>query len=331
MLERNFEAVAEDYPGHRWQGLFQRHWPAYRRWFLGEGARSRPYYLAARRALRIHMPELLPLYEHLCELAGGGDTAARFLPLYCPPAYVSGCSQAVWPGEAPALIRNYDYDPTLLEGVILKTRWHGREVIAMSDCLWGVVDGINDAGLALSLTFGGRRVVGQGFGMPLILRYVLEFCDSAREAATVLSRVPSHMAYNVTALDRHGEFLTVHVSPDRPAVVRADPVTTNHQRSVEWREHGRATATRERERFLNFRLREASSAADLLRAFLRTPVYHVAYGAGFGTLYTAVYRPDRGASYLWPDGCWEQSFGAFQEGIRTVRYPTAATPRTQLH
>ena len=27
-----------------------------------------------------------------------------------------------------------------------------------------------DAGLAVSLTFGGRRVVGDGFGVPLILR-----------------------------------------------------------------------------------------------------------------------------------------------------------------
>lgn len=331
MLERNFEAVAEDLPGPRWEDLFQRHWPAYRQWFFSAGARARPYYLAARRALRVHMPELLPLYERLCELGGGSDTLARFLPLYCPPAYISGCSQAVWPGDEPALIRNYDYDPTLLEGVILKTAWHGRQVIAMSDCLWGAVDGINEDGLAVSLTFGGRQIVGQGFGMPLIIRYVLEFCSTAQEAAQVLSRVPSHMAYNVTALDKAGEFLTVHVGPDRPAVVRADPVTTNHQRSVEWREHGRATATRERERFLNFRLREADSAQDLIRAFMRSPVYHVAYGEGFGTLYTAVYRPGQGASYLWPDGAWEQPFEGFQEGLRRVRYPTAAGSRAPQH
>ena len=34
----------------------------------------------------------------------------------------------------------------------------------MLDCLWGLLDGVNDAGLALSLTFGGRPQVGAGFG-----------------------------------------------------------------------------------------------------------------------------------------------------------------------
>ncbi|MEZ5912154.1 MAG: hypothetical protein R3D84_07965 [Paracoccaceae bacterium] len=32
----------------------------------------------------------------------------------------------------------------------------------MSDGLWGLVDGVNDAGLVVSLTFGGRREVGEG-------------------------------------------------------------------------------------------------------------------------------------------------------------------------
>ena len=54
--------------------------------------------------------------------------------------------------------------------------------------------GINDAGLALSLTFGGRNVVGDGFAISIVLRYILEFCATAAEAAEVLSRVPVHMA-----------------------------------------------------------------------------------------------------------------------------------------
>ena len=80
-------------------------WPAYKKWFLSEGIGARQTYLAGVRALKAHMPELMPTYEKLCELAGGGDLAARFLSFYRPPLYLSGCSQAIWFGEEPMLVR----------------------------------------------------------------------------------------------------------------------------------------------------------------------------------------------------------------------------------
>ena len=95
-MELTFTAVAEDGPGPAWAELFHTLWPAYRRWYLREGIEERPTYLACRRALHRHMPELVGVYDRLCELAGGGDLAARFISLYRPPAYLSGCSQAVW-------------------------------------------------------------------------------------------------------------------------------------------------------------------------------------------------------------------------------------------
>ncbi len=332
-MELVFEAIQEAQAGPRWQAVFERHWAAYRRWFLSEGNRARPYYLSGLRKLREHMPELLPTYERLTELAGGSDLAARFLALYCPPPYLSGCSQAVWSGSPPLLARNYDYSPLLCEGVILDTRWNGRRVIAMSDCLWGVLDGINEDGLALSLTFGGSRSLGQGFGVPLILRYVLEFCTTAADAAAVLSRVPSHMAYNVTAVDRSGDYRTVFIAPDRPAVVRNVAVATNHQDTVEWHQHARATATLERERFLYSRLRERDGGPErLVQAFLRAPLYSTAYARGFGTVYTAVYHPVHGlAEYIWPNLRWQQSFTHFEEGKRLVRFPYVSGDMHRLH
>ena len=53
----------------------------------------------------------------------------------------------------------------------------------MSDCLWGLLDGVNDAGLAVSLTFGGRRDVGDGFGIPIVVRYLLEVCSDVSRRA----------------------------------------------------------------------------------------------------------------------------------------------------
>ena len=140
--------------------------------------------------LREHMPELVPTYERLCELAGGGDLEARMLSMWRPPSYLSGCSQGVWTRGEPILVRNYDYSPDRIEGTILSTGWEGRRVIGMSDCLWGLLDGVNDAGLAVSLAFGGRRVVGHGFGVPLVVRYLLQVCATVAEARAVLSRLP---------------------------------------------------------------------------------------------------------------------------------------------
>lgn len=331
-MERLFEALSEPLPGARWQGLFKRHWPAYKRWFLSEGERARPTYLSSLRAFKAHMPELVPTYEQLVELAGGGDVAARFLSCYCPPAYLSGCSQAVWQGPQPLLVRNYDYHPQLFEGVILHTTWHGRRVISTSDCLWGALDGINEAGLAVSLTFGGRRVVGEGFGVPLILRYVLEFCSDATEAIDALCRIPSHMAYNITVLDRAGRFYTVYLGPDRPARAREVPIATNHQEQVDWPQHARATATLERERFLYFRLRESDEPQRLVQAFLRSPIYSTAYERGFGTLYTVALYPAEGRlDYLWPNGHWPQALNAFDESRRLVRFPSQHQPDVMLH
>ncbi|KAB2884407.1 MAG: hypothetical protein F9K34_08790 [Albidovulum sp.] len=318
-----WRAITEADPGPKWAGLFAELWPAYRQWWLREGADARPTYLESLRALETHMPELIPLYDELCTLAGGGDLAARFLSLYRPPPYLSGCSQAIWPGKEPVLVRNYDYDPRAFESVVLHTSWLGRTVMGTSDGLWGLVDGMNDAGLAVSLTFGGRRVVGDGFGLPLILRYVLQTCTTAEEAGRALARIPTHMSYNVTVLDRKRNYLTAFMAPDRPAAITHAAVATNHQERVEWDAHARMTATVERERFLLQRLTlHVEPEEKFIAAFLRRPLYSSAFDRGFGTLYTAVYRPRKGEMELrWPRAAWPLNLHAFEEGTRRIVTP----------
>ncbi|RTR07245.1 hypothetical protein EKG36_01115 [Halomonas nitroreducens] len=319
----DFRTVREDTPGARWKSLFDYHWPAYEHWYLSEGERERPAYLACFNALRRHMPELLGTYRVLCDLAGGGDLSARLLSLYRPPPYITGCSQAVLARPASTLLaRNYDYPPELCEGTILHTRWNERRVIAMSDCLWGVLDGMNDAGLAVSLAFGGRKVVGDGFGAPIILRYILEFCDSVPQAAEVLARVPTHMAYNITVADRAGRYVTAMIAPDHKASIRRVPVATNHQKKIEWYAHALASETLIRERQLSILVDdEATTEERLVSAFFSPPLFRHDYGRGLGTVYTAVYRPGEGrAQYHWPGMHLDLTFDDFPEERITVRY-----------
>jgi hypothetical protein len=92
--------------------------------------------------------------------------------------------------------------------------------------------------------------------------------------------------------------------------------------------HASATASIEREQLLRALLaRPDWTATKLLRAFLRPPLYSRAYERGFGTLYTAVYRPQRGEiEYHWPGKSLTLSFAAFKEGTHRIRFPADAAP-----
>ncbi len=217
------------------------------------------------------------------------------------------------------LVRNYDYAPSRFEGVVQATAWGKHRVIGMSDCLWGLLDGMNDAGLAVSLTFGGRRVLGDGFGIPIVLRYLLETCSTVDEARAALARLPYSLSHNVTVLDRGGRYLTAYLSPDREPLFRIFPVATNHQGIVEWPEQARATRTIEREQEI-VRLLEAPGLDDVgfTDAFLRAPLFSTSYANGFGTLYTAAYHVTDGVAEIrWPTDAWRESFDAFVEAEHT--------------
>ncbi|MGS5087679.1 C45 family autoproteolytic acyltransferase/hydrolase [Hydrogenophaga sp. A37] len=324
-IQVRFSTLIEDQPGPQWQALFQRLWPGYRAWFLRSGVMGRPSFMECRKAMRQHMPELVPVWEQLVELAGGGDVEARFLSLWCPPPYIAGCSQAVWCGAGgdgePALLRNYDFAPGLLEGNWLATSWRDQRVLAMGDCLWGALDGLNAAGLAASLSFGGRTVSGIGFGIPLVLRYVLEVAQSTAEAMALLQRLPISMCYTITVLDRHADWATVFVSPDRPAEVTRRNAVTNFQHRVEWPEHARATHAELRLARLQQQIDGPGSLQQASNALLQPPLYQSAYLRGYGTLYSAIYRPRSDQVELrWPGQQWLQTVDGFAAGQREIVY-----------
>lgn len=326
-MEISFQSISETLPGEKWRQMYERFWPAYLQWFMKEGDQARPTYLHCERALRQYMPELMPTYFKLLELTGGGDQAARFLSLYQPTNYMSGCSQAVWTRDSPFLVRNYDYSSKLWEGKLWHTAWNGKRVIAMSDCLWGVLDGMNENGLAISLAFGGRKAIGDGFGIPLILRYILEFCETTADAIAVLRRVPSHMVYNVTVLDKSGAYATVFVSPDREMVVSRRALATNHQDRVDWPEHANATASLDRAHVLSLRLNDPNETRERFTSrFLEPPLYQTKHDQGWGTLYTATYEPlaDH-LSCRWPGYCLDFDFDHFAEQSLVIRAKLGVT------
>lgn len=318
-----FVGVDEERPGPGWQALYRDTWPAYRSWWLSEGVARRPDRREAENALARYMPELADVHAELVRLAGGSDTAAEMLALWNPPPFIVACSQAVVPdgssGE-PVLVRNYDYDPRLFEATIYRSRWSSRRVVGTGDCLWGLVDGMNDSGLAASLTFGGRQQIGEGFGVPLVIRYVLETADTVDEAVAVLGRIPHQLSYNVTLCDSGGRVATAFLAPDRPLRVTDHRATTNHPDEVEWPEHSSWTRSLERLDTLRALQSDGADADSLVSAMLRPPLLARRWAEGFATLFTAAYRPRSGRlTYHWPgDRLDVDVAGALPESHRVV-------------
>lgn len=188
MTSLRFYAVDEPLLSRHVRAAFVRRWPVYRAWFLRDGDAARPDGRTCRMMIGHHMPELLPIYDRLLTCVDANEEQARFLSLWCPPNFMHGCTQAIWRRRPYGLIRNYDYLPGLCDALLLRSAWLGSPVLAMSDCVWGALDGMNTSGLAVSLSFGGRRVEGTGFGVTLVLRYILETCRNVAEGLAVLRK-----------------------------------------------------------------------------------------------------------------------------------------------
>ena len=320
-----FHHIREPEPGERWRLLFEALWPGYRAWYLQDGDAARPDLNRAANALRRFMPELVPTWSRLIDLTGGDPTAARMLTLFDPPRFLPGCAQMAVGGREPMLVRNYDYHPDLCERIVLSSHFTGRWVIGTGDCLWGLLDGMNDGGLVASLTFAGERGSGTGFGIPLVVRYLLETAGTIAEGVEVLRRVPVHMAYNLTLLDRRGRSCTVLVRPGAPATVFDLPAATNH-RGTRPLDPAHATRFRsvERQQAMFDLLDAGHDHADVVDAFLRPPLYNTEFERGFGTLYTAAYRPmECTVEYAWPGSRWRLGFDS-PAGTHDASYRHAA-------
>ncbi|NGO51354.1 hypothetical protein [Allomesorhizobium camelthorni] len=91
--------------------------------------------------------------------------------------------------------------------------------------------------------------------------------------------------FNVMVLDKTGGYAVVCLSPDRDAVVRKIPLTTNHQLALEWPEGDRRSETAERAKCLAELRSGSPDLAVFIDAAHQTPLYRTDYNEGLGTLH----------------------------------------------
>lgn len=281
-------------------------------WLLEE-ARTPEGAARAKALFARHMPELVPVLERLAEQAREIPYGEALLTHAAIKPFFSGCTQTARPGR---LLRNYDFPPDACEGTITRTDFL-RPVIGTQEGAWGLLDGMNDAGLAVSLTFGGRFEYGTGLSILIALRYLLETCATVDEAVERLRPLPISIPQNVTLSDPH-RAVSVQVGPDIPLTVDPGPgaCAANHQLVAPVPPEQEAN-TRTLARLDAIR---AAGPDTPVAAMLRPPLHRMEYDQGLGTLYTADYRAADGeVTYHWPAADpWSFSFGSFHEGERTV-------------
>lgn len=315
------ETLHEQRPGPGWSRLHETIRPALHRWYSSHGLASRPSLEVGRAALERWMPELRGTWGRLVQLAGD-ELTARLLTLWDTPPFLSGCTQAAVGGPAPVLVRNYDYAPALLEGVVASTDWSGnRRVLGTSDLLWGLLDGMNGDGLVVSFTWGGRTGHAPGFAIPLVVRYLLETAADVPSALHRLAGIPVAQAYNLTLLDSTGEHASAFVAPGARLETSHLEAVANHRLEVVEDPAAWRIRSPQRQRVAARAAREAdrgAGTAHLVEAFLSAPVHSTTSDHGFPTLYTAAYSPTTGTlTYHWPGQEWVRRFED-RSGSRTV-------------
>jgi hypothetical protein len=159
-------AFAEDEPGDRIAERLAAPWPAFRR-VVARWREHPPHGRAgqggARGAHARTRSDLAAADSHAWRRPRGGRGAA----LWNPPPFLTGCSQAaVLPGGS-TLVRNYGLGlPAVRRGGRPGTAYAGRRVIGMLECLWGLLDGVNDAGLRSLAHLRGATASRRGLRHP---------------------------------------------------------------------------------------------------------------------------------------------------------------------
>ena len=257
-----------------------------------------------RKNLRKYFPEILSEIEAFAQMYGMPTDEAiavagiRFV--------IGGCSIYLTSSPFPLMARNYDWAPTMDDGIISSyANMPGRYAsIGMSGAFFGNLSGINEQGLAIAITgiFGEINFPDNGgISMPVIVRGVLDKAVDVQSAIDLLTHVPHTTPCNYALIDKVGSMAVVEVSANNIKVRKNSSINyltaTNHFQALSNEmEKVRVlpNSIRRQKSIENFHDKNPSAGIDSIFNFFGDTVNGPAmnnYSIMLGTLRMIVYLP----------------------------------------
>jgi predicted choloylglycine hydrolase len=267
--------------------------------FLRRKTMRFPWWFNVRTEQRAFAKFSPALWEEITGIADGLGISMEWAVLYFgnnglrPP--IGACSAVMTAGVYG---RNYDFKPRYYGARFAVVQAKGSYAsIGSTEQLTGRLDGMNERGLVIGLHLVKMRPRAPGLSCAMIVRMILDQCQTTAEAVAMLRRLPHAMQYNYSLLDADGVAAVVEAVPGCVAVrTGAWLACTNHFQSPLLRPlNRRAAHSQQRLPPLEAWAAGGLGAEAMFTALNRStsPAFHHGYLRGAGTLHTIVGEPEK--------------------------------------
>ncbi|MBN7797657.1 C45 family autoproteolytic acyltransferase/hydolase [Parahaliea mediterranea] len=188
---------------------------------------KRDFGLASFEILREHYPDVVREIEGFAEgINDTPDNLAAFL-LSIGIFDTSGqCSVFAYRNTGNVIIgRNYDMlfaFKKFTESSLVAPQ-NRYSYIGQSDVFIGKVDGINETGLSIAMSFVNGTSTQPGVGFHMVIRNVLENCSTTAQAIKLIRETPVATANNFLVADQSGDLAVIESAPEKSHVRRPAP------------------------------------------------------------------------------------------------------------
>lgn len=183
----------------------------------------------AKKCLPIYKKYYPEILEEIKGLADGqqssyADFYTFLLSMYCFQFSNHCTCLAIKNKEAIIFGRNSDFLVSL-KNLYMNCLYNLDNVYAFNGNTTAFIeieDGINEYGLAIGLTFIYPAIIKPGFNAGLLVRYLLEKCQTTEEAIQKLKLLPIASQQTLTIADANGDIVVIECNCETLEIIRPD-------------------------------------------------------------------------------------------------------------
>lgn len=249
---------------------------------------------------RVH-PNLLDEIQGFAE--GLGENYRKLLVFTNNFGNETGCSQFFLNGY---LARNYDDSPDAVENEFLLISPTGNFAsFGASSAYFGRLDGMNEKGLVVSLTFGaGHPPRGAGIAADTFQRIVLDKTATVDEALDIFDQIPYVTPNNVMIADALGNAVVIEMSGAKHSIRIIEEgilICANSYLDSQMKDQQKIknpTSAWREQQMQGMSFGSVAEMMDFLTTDFPNGLFEPYYADGLGTLWSVIYHPQSRGIYL---------------------------------